>query len=183
MAIESSDDFEQLLKVLAPAANDPTYLVLKIHLLAEEVLYDFLRKITLQPECLDEARLSFSQTIALAQAFTPHVLAEWWGWSALSKLNRLRNLLAHNLQPKNLSDKLVDFTAFVSHELGVTKEANTEVKKHFNTLLGSGTPQFLLCLVGLHAHLTARLAAAEVVGVLSCSGKPLVEMSVCSPSS
>lgn len=163
MGNESNEDFERLLNVLAPAANDPTYLVLKTHLLAEEVLYDFLRKNTLRPECLDKVRLSFSQTIALAQAFTPLALADWWGWSALIKLNTLRNLLAHNLQPNNLSDKIVDFTSFASHALGVTKETNTEVKKHFITLQENGTPPFLLCLVGLQAQLKAWLVAAEIM--------------------
>lgn len=108
-----SDQLQRLTAYFKPSESDPTYLVLKAHLLAEEVLYEFLQSQSHQPKYIEDARLSFAQCISLAKAFHRFSRPDWWAWSALSKLNSLRNLLAHNLEPTNTKEKIVDFTVYV----------------------------------------------------------------------
>lgn len=149
LAKRNREELERLLGYLKPASNDPTHLVLKAHLLAEEVLYRFVEGKTNRPEALREARLGFAQLVALSRALHLYSNEDWWGWSALKKLNSLRNLLAHNLEPKDLQDKVVDFSVFVAESIGAT--ADTELGSEYERHAMAGTHPFLLALVALHS--------------------------------
>lgn len=150
-----SDQLQRLTAYFKPNESDPTYLVLKAHLLAEEVLYEFLQSQAHQPKYIEEVRLSFAQCISLAKAFHRFSRPDWWAWSALSKLNSLRNLLAHNLEPTNTKEKIVDFTVYVGQSIGATNES--EIATKFELLTARGTHPFLLALVALHIALCTTL--------------------------
>ncbi len=150
-----SDQLKRLTAYFKPSESDPTYLVLKAHLLVEEVLYEFIQSQSHQPKYIEDARLSFAQCISLAKAFHRFSCPDWWAWSALSKLNKLRNLLAHNLEPTNTKEKIVDFTIYVAESIGVTKES--EIATEFELLTEKGMHPFLLSLVALHVTLCTTL--------------------------
>jgi hypothetical protein len=143
-----SDQLQRLTAYFKPSESDPTLLVLKAHLLVEEVLYEFIQSQSHQPKYIEDARLSFAQCISLAKAFHRFSRPDWWAWIALSKLNSLRNLLAHNLEPTNTKQKIVDFTVYVAQSIGVTKES--EIATEFELLTAKGMHPFMLSLVALH---------------------------------
>jgi hypothetical protein len=145
---EDLDHLERLMRFLKPATEDPTYLVLKAHLLAEEVLYRFIESQTSRPDFLSDARLGFAQLVALSRAFHRYGKEDWWGWGALKKLNSLRNLLAHNLEPKDLKERIVEFSIFVADAIGATTDS--EIGKEYERLAIGGTHPFILALVALH---------------------------------
>jgi hypothetical protein len=150
-----SDQLQRLTAYFKPSESDPTYLVLKAHLLAEEVLYEFLQSQSYQPKCIDDAKLSFVQCLSLAKSFHKFSRPDWWAWSALSRLNSLRNLIAHNLEPTSTKEKIVDFTVFVGQSIGVTKES--AIATEFELLTKKGMHPFLLALVALHVALCTTL--------------------------
>lgn len=146
---------ERLARFLNPTASDPTYLVLKAHLLAEEVLYSFVQQQSHRPNHLENARLSFAQLLALCRALHKYSNDDWWGWGGLKKLNALRNLLAHNLEPKDLTKQVVDFSLLVAEGIGAvsnskTAEENREIADEYERLAVGGTHPFVLAIVGLH---------------------------------
>lgn len=149
------DQLTRLLGFLRPAEGDPTYLVLKTHLLAEEVLNLYVEGRAHRPNLINAARLSFSQLLALCRAFHPYSTEDWWGWSALQQLNSLRNTLAHNLEPKNLQDRIVEFSLFVADSIGATKDS--EIGAAYEKLAEGGTHPFVLALVALHTSLCTTL--------------------------
>lgn len=146
---------QRLVRFLKPAAEDPTYLVLKVHLLAEEVLYRFIESQAHRPGSLSEARLGFAQLIALSRSFHRYSKEDWWGWAALKKLNLLRNLLAHNLEPKDLKDRIVEFSVFVADAIGATTDS--EIGKEYEHLATGGAHPFALALIALHMATCATL--------------------------
>lgn len=149
------DQLERLVRFLKPSAEDPTYLVLKAHLLAEEVLFRFIESQAYRPGFLSEARLGFAQLIALGRSLHRYSKDDWWGWAAHKKLNSLRNLLAHNLAPKDLRDRIVEFSVFVAEAIGATTDS--EIGREYELLARSGTHPFLLALVALHMATCATL--------------------------
>jgi|GEM_PF-2972700 len=145
---QDHDHLGRLTRYLKPATDDPTYLVLKAHLLAEEVLYRFIESQAHRPSSLRDARLGFSQLVALSRSFHRYSKEDWWGWAALKKLNSLRNLLAHNLEPKDLKERIVEFSVFVADSIGATTDS--DIGKEYEHLAKGGTHPFILALVALH---------------------------------
>lgn len=145
---QDRDDLQRLIRYLKPATDDPTYLVLKAHLLEEEVLYRFIESLAHRPSSLGDARLGFAQLVALSRSFHRYSKEDWWGWVALKKLNSLRNLLAHNLEPKDLKEKIVEFSVFVADAIGATTDS--DIGTEYEHLAMGGTHPFLLALVALH---------------------------------
>jgi hypothetical protein len=103
--------FSRYLDFVSPRAGDPTYSVLKAHLAIEQVFRDFLDKHLPHPEALKDARLGFMARMhvvrAIANADPSH-----WSWTAVTKLNSLRNQLAHHLAPKDLQKVVDEYVAF-----------------------------------------------------------------------
>lgn len=95
----------QRFRRLLPATTNLELIVLKGHLLIEAELESFLRAASQNPDQLNDARLSFHQKICLVRAFgggTPdHSL-----WSFITKLNTLRNRLAHRLDLGDLGAQI-----------------------------------------------------------------------------
>ncbi|MCK1789666.1 hypothetical protein [Pseudomonas violetae] len=74
--------------------------VLKAHLLIEGVIRDFSYRSVRNPQHLRGSRLNFHQIVALARSlifFTTPGLDCYWGM--IDQLNKLRNLMAHELEP------------------------------------------------------------------------------------
>ena len=74
--------------------------VLKAHLLIEGVIRDFSYRSVRNPEHLRGSRLNFHQIVALARSLiclTGPGVDCFWGM--IDQLNRLRNLMAHELEP------------------------------------------------------------------------------------
>ena len=82
--------------------SDLSLIVLKGHLLIEELLYTIVQSsLTAHPASIVDARLSFYQLAQIAMAATyEERLANVW--NAIFAVNKIRNTLAHNLEPKNL---------------------------------------------------------------------------------
>lgn len=95
-----------------PSATDMTLLLLKGHLLVEELLRQLVDNALVKPSALKDARLETYQCICLAEALF-HGRAPSWLWDALRKLNGIRNKLAHNVEPIGLDDKIADFQSYV----------------------------------------------------------------------
>jgi hypothetical protein len=98
-------------------AGDPTFSILKAHLVFEEMLRAFLERTLPRPEELKGSRLTFSQLLAVSRASRRSLKTEEWVWTAISELNKLRNLLAHNLEPEKLREKTDEYIRFVANGL------------------------------------------------------------------
>jgi hypothetical protein len=111
--------------------TDLTLLVLKAHLLVEEQINWVLNEIFPNGDALDGARLSFHQRVKLLQAINKDELtARVLGFA--ERLNRLRNTLAHQLEPPGLDGQVEKFVADVAASVpvrlfNVTAHANLHV--------------------------------------------------------
>ncbi len=114
MSFEYADfnsDFTRYLDFVSPKGEDPTYSVLKAHLAIEQVFRDYLERRLLHPEALKEARLGFMQRMHLVRAIS-RADPKHWSWTAITKLNSIRNRLAHHLAPKELNRLTDEYIAF-----------------------------------------------------------------------
>ena len=92
---------------LLPRGKDLELVILKAHLLIEEQLNFLLAERLKNPSVLDEVELGSFHRICLAQSFFPPDHQPWL-WKGLKKLNRLRNHIAHDLEPKGVQDRIDD---------------------------------------------------------------------------
>ena len=95
---------EEYLSML-PDSGDVLLVILKGHLIAEELLNAIVSRHFPNPKYLIEARLKFSQLVKIARGLSPE-FEESQVWVSLSRLNALRNALAHNLRPSDISKKI-----------------------------------------------------------------------------
>ena len=111
---------------LLPRTNDPTLLVLKVHLLIEEQLRQLVDERVAKPEAVSEARLDCFQVVCLCEAFCAYETGPKL-WNALRKLNKLRNDLAHTLEPTGVQDRMKNIASL----MGLTPEGlrTTELKE------------------------------------------------------
>lgn len=108
--------------------GEEAFMVLKSHLFAERALIEFINARISDPKFRNEIHTNNnvrngSGLIALAQGISlrddvPHAHADVI-WPALRKLNRIRNDLAHILDPDSstLQDKMRDFVKTVSADM------------------------------------------------------------------
>ncbi len=79
---------------------DEQALILKGHLLLEGMLRDYCLSVVHHPASLREARLSFNQVTLLARSLIALPVQDFeWVWGVLGKINKMRNMLAHELEP------------------------------------------------------------------------------------
>jgi hypothetical protein len=88
--------------------SDPTLLILRAHLLVEELLRDIVDRACQAPDELAPARLSFYQAYCLCRAIVGKSDDRVWGF--IARLNEVRNRMAHHLEPGDL-DELVGSVA------------------------------------------------------------------------
>jgi hypothetical protein len=95
-----------------PRTEDTTLVILKGHLLIEALLREVIDLKVGKPKALKEASLEFFQCACIAEAIYAKQMPTWL-WVALRKLNSIRNLLAHNIEPLGVQDKIKDFVTYV----------------------------------------------------------------------
>ncbi len=153
---ELAPGFERLRKAFEPQAGDLTLLILKAHLLFEELLRDFLKKQLRHPEALHGARLTFTQVLRLSQALAATLEPDDWRWKGLIELNRLRNSIAHEFESESSQAIVEKLVAIVGPEVGGEFPRIDHAPKHPET--GATHPQaFALALLGLYSVLAVRL--------------------------
>lgn len=96
-------------------SSDITLPILKAHLLAEELLSDYISSKVGHPEhlCLANNHWGFKNKVELASSLANNEHHDVWVWTALKKLNTLRNKLSHGLEPKNLATTIDIFKSSV----------------------------------------------------------------------
>jgi hypothetical protein len=96
-------------------SDDLLLTVVKGHLLVEQRLYRLADRIFASPKYLewDESHLGFGQLTKVVRAALSQDSNED-GWKLISKLNKLRNLYAHKLEPADLEKHLR--TLFDAHK-------------------------------------------------------------------
>jgi len=85
--------------------GDLSLIVLKGHLLIEELLYTIVKGAVKHPESVEDARLRFSQLACLARAIAYEDRLRPV-WDAVLAINTLRNMFAHDLDTKKLETNL-----------------------------------------------------------------------------
>lgn len=100
-----ADAFRRFLKLL-PHGQDLTLVILKGHLMIEEQVRQIIDERVKRADALGDARLDTYQAICIAEAFCPE---EEYIWNAVKKLNKIRNELAHQIEPVGLDDRITDF--------------------------------------------------------------------------
>lgn len=106
-------NFDRFLSAITQQVDDPTFSILKAHLIIEEVLRTYLERTLPNAKALTGARLTFSQVLSLVRSLQ---LPEHddWQWDALAKLNSLRNQFSHHLAPDELNAKIDAYVSFVT---------------------------------------------------------------------
>lgn len=114
----SDDHLKGYIQWITPKLGDPTYSLLKAHLLFEELLRSYLDRVLPHAKALEGARLTFVQLLALAKACSPHIEPSHWIWTAIGELNKLRNTLSHETRPKALEEKLQQYQRLIIENTG-----------------------------------------------------------------
>lgn len=115
----TANNIKNYLRWITPTTGDPTYSILKAHLLFEELLRAQLAKELPHPKALDGARLTFTQLLAVVRASAGKIPVDCWIWKAIADLNKIRNLLSHETSPKNLNEKIAMYINYVEESVGV----------------------------------------------------------------
>lgn len=115
--IDLPEDLERAIgqvgKMMSEANDRDVMSILKGHLIAEENFEVFFGKVLPNYNALKESNLSFHQKLCLYKSFITKN-KHGWLWSALKKLNQLRNHVGHNLvNPDNLEKEIKEFIEFV----------------------------------------------------------------------
>jgi hypothetical protein len=116
-------DFLRLLSHL-PVGNDQTLTILKGHLLIEELVREMIDSKLKVPLSHSKIRFEFDQCLVIAKSLSGDKFEDWV-WQAMRKLNKLRNDLAHNLEPKGFNDRVTDFISFIesNREVNIGRES------------------------------------------------------------
>lgn len=105
-------DFARLLEHL-PDYHEPTILMLlKGHLLIEELLRTYIERSVPNPRELRQRDLTFAKCLMLSRAFTAPE-KESWTFDAAKQLDSVRNEIAHELTSDKLQKKLETFIGIV----------------------------------------------------------------------
>lgn len=106
------DRYIDFIRHLPVHANDEALIALKGHLLVEMALREYIYRRVPHPERLKGKQANFPLLIDFASCLE-NGNDIGWVWMALSKLNSIRNGLAHNLEPKDLKAKEAGFIEYV----------------------------------------------------------------------
>ena len=100
---DNRDARDKRLFEILTSDDDVVTLVLRGHLVIEELLFTAIAAHCQDSKFLKDANLKFSQLIPLFRAIEKLPLMKEVDWEALSELNSLRNALAHRLEPEDIS--------------------------------------------------------------------------------
>ncbi|MGV2987638.1 hypothetical protein ACE1OE_08325 [Vibrio sp. E150_011] len=110
-----SEDLNKFAKYV-PISDEVTTQLLKGHLLVEEITRDLFDTLLSNPGALRRnggASFDCHQVICLTESLLFRCEDTEWVWRAAKKLNKIRNSLAHQLEPKGLDHMLDDFLKLV----------------------------------------------------------------------
>lgn len=99
-----SERLNERVQAVFGALDETVTVVLKGHLLIEEMLDAIIRQFVFHPDYLDGARLSFSQKLHIARSMSLDEHKNGM-WDIAIRLNSLRNELAHSLESDKRSVK------------------------------------------------------------------------------
>ncbi|MCP5306762.1 MAG: hypothetical protein H6953_15060 [Chromatiaceae bacterium] len=99
--------------------TDHSLVILKAHLLSEEVLCEFIygRLPHAERLHLERSHWSFSNKRELAMACSEVHAESNWVWEGLRRLNRLRNLYGHQLEPDDIEAQKGNFVSFIEESV------------------------------------------------------------------
>jgi hypothetical protein len=103
--------FKRFLELL-PHGKDRDLVILKAHLLVEEQLRQIISERLKNPAAVEDARLSFAQCAALARSSFPEGHDPDL-WKATTLLNKIRNALAHQLEPRSIDKAISQFVTTI----------------------------------------------------------------------
>ena len=106
------EEYQKRFQKHFPDSDDLLAIVLRGHLFTEEFLDKLNRHCFHFPDYYDQANLSYQKKLLIAQAQVLDPNPKFI-FTALTKLNELRNNLAHNLDSPRLKGKLHDFLNLV----------------------------------------------------------------------
>lgn len=115
----------QRLRQHLPPKGDLELLVLKGHLVIEEALHALASRETRYPDALREGSFTFSEILRIAKSLAYAKDMDWL-WQALQRLNKLRNEMAHNLEPQTFQKLLSEFVLPVSAHSAVEDPADMD---------------------------------------------------------
>jgi hypothetical protein len=129
-----NERFDLFLRAIIPVGGDPTYTVLKTHLLIEEMLVEYINRKLPNPAAMKGARLSFSQRLSLVRAMQVSG-SDHWSWDGIERLNTIRNMLAHQRDAAGFPAKVQEFIEFMQ------KHTNVPLPPPLGTTVGSVASQ------------------------------------------
>lgn len=106
MSAEERASHNHFLEHMPNDDADVALIVLKGHLLIEQRVHEFIAERILAPNALDGARLTSHQAISLAESLCLPNEEPQQLWALLRRVNSLRNALAHNLEPKDIENRI-----------------------------------------------------------------------------
>ena len=110
-----------------PHGKELDLVILKAHLLIEEQVNALIRERLKNAEVLlSEERFESFYRICLAEAFFSPDFQPWL-WHALTQLNKLRNRVAHHIEPKGLDNIIEDLIRSIPGDIG--KDAPTRQER------------------------------------------------------
>lgn len=110
--LPDGEQIDELVEALIPKRGDPTFAVLKAHLLIEDYLTEYIETKVRHANYLQQARLTFAQKASLARAFNARANDDWI-WDGIRKLSELRNELAHRRKSAKVEGKVREFREHV----------------------------------------------------------------------
>lgn len=102
---KDSHQYFQELKTHLPMVKDPTVVILRGHLLIEDLLDRLIAANLKNTHAIQNARLTFFQKLCMAQGIIGSSNKDDM-WKPIEALNRLRNTISHNLPDETMSKKL-----------------------------------------------------------------------------
>lgn len=109
----SREERDSRLSEILKSEDDLISIVLRGHLVVEELLYSAVAAHCVTPDYLSKANLRFRQLMALLRALEKLPTFSDWMWRSLSELNSLRNALAHQLESVDLNARVDRFVATI----------------------------------------------------------------------
>lgn len=106
-AKELSEQFSARLVQHMPETSDPVLIVLKGHLLIEEIVTESLCLLMYNPEIYLKTSPSFHVKVCLLRALTPFI--EILNLDAVLQLNKIRNKLAHHLEYPEIESLMEEY--------------------------------------------------------------------------
>ena len=156
----ASNTITSYLAWITPTPGDPTYSLLRAHLIFEQLLDTFLKRTLVHPGALTDARFTFAQKLAISRAVASGISPSDWTWQAVARLNKIRNTLAHSLGPK-LSRDLYEYVEYYVKHSGSPMPAGDSRSAPWASASSSHTsPTYTaadMVTVGLYIRLASRL--------------------------